>query len=92
MKGKVVHVLTQTLCHEDIWGSGGIAPPLFTSALDTERNKNYRLFPKCNKQQQNSITQNIQEKTRNIFNDNIYNIYNFNLFYRYDCCTEIFSN
>jgi hypothetical protein len=23
-----------SLCHEDIWGSGGIAPPFLTSALD----------------------------------------------------------
>jgi len=24
--GKVVHVLNEVPCHEDIWGSGGIAP------------------------------------------------------------------
>jgi hypothetical protein len=28
-------VLIQALCHEDIWGSGCIAQPFFTSALDT---------------------------------------------------------
>jgi hypothetical protein len=27
-------VFNSTLCHEDVWGSGGIAPPFLTSALD----------------------------------------------------------
>jgi hypothetical protein len=27
-------LLSQALCHKDIWGSGGIAPPFLTSALD----------------------------------------------------------
>jgi hypothetical protein len=26
--------ISQALCHEDIWGSGGIAPPCLTSVLD----------------------------------------------------------
>jgi hypothetical protein len=31
---KVYPVLNQLLCHEDIWGSGGIAPPFLTSTVD----------------------------------------------------------
>jgi hypothetical protein len=27
-------LINSALCHEDIWGSGGIAPPFLTSALD----------------------------------------------------------
>jgi hypothetical protein len=27
-------LISYALCHEDIWGSGGIAPPFFASALD----------------------------------------------------------
>jgi hypothetical protein len=27
-------LITYALCHEDIWESGGIAPPFLTSALD----------------------------------------------------------
>jgi hypothetical protein len=35
-KSKVVAVLNYATRHEDMWGSGGIGPPFFTSALDTE--------------------------------------------------------
>jgi hypothetical protein len=35
VKGKVVPVLDYlSTNHEDVWGSGGIAPPFLTSALD----------------------------------------------------------
>jgi hypothetical protein len=34
LKKKVLSVLSYTLCHEDIGGSGGIAPPFLTSVLD----------------------------------------------------------
>jgi hypothetical protein len=27
-------LISYALCHEDIWGSGGIAPPFLTSAID----------------------------------------------------------
>jgi hypothetical protein len=30
----LLYLISSTLCHEDIWGSGGIAPPFLTSALD----------------------------------------------------------
>jgi hypothetical protein len=33
-KGKVVTVLILLLFHEDVWGKGGMSPPLLTSALD----------------------------------------------------------
>jgi hypothetical protein len=29
-----MHLINCGLCHVDIWGSGGIAPPFLTSALD----------------------------------------------------------
>jgi hypothetical protein len=35
-KGKVnlaLCLISEALCHEDIWGSGGIAPPFLTSTL-----------------------------------------------------------
>jgi hypothetical protein len=28
-----VCLISKTLCHEDVWGSGGIPPPFITSAL-----------------------------------------------------------
>jgi hypothetical protein len=31
-----LYVTNKALCHEDIWGSGGIAPPIMTLALDGE--------------------------------------------------------
>jgi hypothetical protein len=29
-----LRLVTRALCHDDIWGSGGIAPPFLTSTLD----------------------------------------------------------
>jgi hypothetical protein len=34
VKVKFLSLINYALCYEDIWGSGGIAPPFFTSALD----------------------------------------------------------
>jgi hypothetical protein len=37
MKRKVVHAITSASHREDGWGSGGVAPPFLTSALDEDQ-------------------------------------------------------
>jgi hypothetical protein len=42
-------LINKALCHEDIWGSGGIAPPFLTSALDGgewSASRPYRIIPR----------------------------------------------